>query len=430
MRIGLFTDRYLPQIDGVSFSTESFRHEMEALGHEVYVFAPRPSWRYKERSSRIVRFPAVKGLFWEDNLSSLFFPPQVSRQIDKLNLDIIHFQTPGQIGLFGAYYAIHNNIPLVTTYHTDLYEYVKHYRATLPGSIALSLLVPAITGGGMSDYRQALSSITPERNIDRWNQKILMRMITMIHNHCDLVIAPSDKTREQLLGWKTTSRVETLPTGVDEITTKNREISHVRKLYNIEETDKVMVFVGRVGTEKNVGLLIRAFANIARQNEHAKLVIVGQGDDIDSFKKQAAATPYPDRIIFTGFIDHLKLGAIFKISSVFGFPSLTDTQGMVINEAARAGLPVVMVDREISQVVVEGQNGYFARNSARDFASKVLKILNNKELQARMSKRSIELSGEVTPRKQAIKLLRLYEETVEQHRDTTNKPEKATNSQL
>jgi len=74
MRIGLFTDRYVPQIDGVSISTESFRRELEELGHEVYVFAPRPTWRYKERSNRIIRFPAVKGLFWEDNLTSLFFP--------------------------------------------------------------------------------------------------------------------------------------------------------------------------------------------------------------------------------------------------------------------------------------------------------------------------------------------------------------------
>ncbi|HEY2003832.1 MAG TPA: glycosyltransferase [Candidatus Saccharimonadia bacterium] len=423
MRIGLFTDRYVPQIDGVSISTESFRQELEKLGHEVYVFAPRPSWRYKERSSRIIRFPAVKGLFWEDNLSSLFFPPQISRQIDKLNLDIIHFQTPGQIGLFGAYYAIHNHIPLATTYHTDLYEYVKHYRATLPGTIALSFLVPAITGGGMSDYRKALSSITPERNIDRWNQKILVRMITMIHNRCDLVIAPSEKTKQQLLSWHTTSRVEVMPTGVDEITTKNREISHVRKLFDLSPDDQPIIFVGRIGTEKNVSLLIRAFATIGRQNRHAKLVIVGQGDDIDSFKRQAAATPYPDRIIFTGFIDHQKLGAILKVASVFGFPSLTDTQGMVINEAARAGLPIVMVDHGISQVVIDGQNGYFARNSARDFAAKVLKILANPELHQRMSKRSIELSAEVTPGKQAAKLLRLYQESIEQHRESTNQVE-------
>jgi len=423
MRIGLFTDRYVPQIDGVSISTESFRRELEELGHEVYVFAPRPTWRYKERSNRIIRFPAVKGLFWEDNLTSLFFPPQIIRQLDKLGLDIIHFQTPGQIGLFGAYYAIHNNIPLVTTYHTDLYEYVKHYRATLPGTIALSFLVPAITGGGMSDYRKALSSITPERNIDRWNQKILVRMITMIHNRCDIVIAPSEKTKQQLLSWNTISRVEVLPTGVEEITTKNREISHIRKLYDLSPDDQPIIFVGRIGTEKNVGLLIRAFSTIGRQNRHAKLVIVGQGDDIDSFKRQAADTPFPDRVIFTGFIDHQKLGAILKVASVFGFPSLTDTQGMVVNEAARAGLPVVMVDREISQVVVDGQNGYFARNSARDFAAKVLKVLASPELQQRMSKRSIELSGEVTPRKQATKLLRLYQESIEQHRESANQTE-------
>ncbi len=256
MKIGIFTDRYLPQTDGVSFSVETYRLELEKLGHEVYVFAPRPSWRYKERSGRVTRFASVKGLFFDDYLLTFFFPPQAMRQIEKLGLDVIHFQTPGQIGFLGAYYAIQHDIPLLTTYHTDLYEYVKHYPSVLPGSIALSLLAPAITGGGMEEYRTTLSSITPERSVDKWNQKIVMRMMTLIHNHCDTVITPSEKITTQLKSWGTTSPLLTLPTGIDQIGTSNREAVALRKRYGLEPIDQIILFVGRIGTEKNLDLLI------------------------------------------------------------------------------------------------------------------------------------------------------------------------------
>jgi glycosyltransferase involved in cell wall biosynthesis len=254
MRIGFFSDRYLPLTDGIAYSIESFRVELEALGHEVYIFAPKPNLRYKEPSPHIIRFPAVKGLFWEDYMSSFFFPPQVIKQVEKLNLDIIHFHTPGQLGMFGAYFALRHNIPLVTTYHTDLYEYVKHYPAVLPGTIALSMLAPVITGGGMDEYRTALSSIKPQRSVDDWNQKIVERGVTLIHNHCDLVIAPSVKMERQLKGWKTIPPIAILPTGVDEITTNSAKIDEVRAQFGLSTHDQIILFVGRIGTEKNISL--------------------------------------------------------------------------------------------------------------------------------------------------------------------------------
>src|SRR5207245_7144379 len=129
-------------------------------------FAPPAHLHCKSTSSLISPFPAVKGLFCEDYFFTLFFPPGEVRKIDKLGLDIVHFHTPGQIGLFGAYYALQKDIPLVTTYHTDLYEYVKHYPNVLPGTIALAMVAPLITGGGKQDYRTSLSSIKPERSIN------------------------------------------------------------------------------------------------------------------------------------------------------------------------------------------------------------------------------------------------------------------------
>jgi len=417
MKIGIFTDRYLPQTDGISFSTETFRQELEKLGHEVYVFAPSPSWRYKDASSRIIRFPAIKGLFFADWLTGVYFPPQALKKIEHLKLDIIHCQSPSSIGLLGFYYGLHNHIPLATTYHTDLYEYRKHYPQILPGIMLLALMAPVITGGNTESYRLAMESVKPEKTVDKWNKKILVQGFTLFHNSCNLVIAPSKKMKTQLLKWKTKSRVEILPTGVDEITTTKAEIDSIRDKYNLNYSDKIVLLVCRIGTEKNIELLIEAFNTVGKTVPTAKLVIVGPGDDLSHYQKQAKASKYPNRIVFTGFVERRKLGAYYQLANVFAFPSLTDTQGMTVNEAACSGVPLVLVDREISEVLVDGENGFFANSKPKDFAAKIIKILSDDSLQKRMSKRSMQLGSEVSASKQAAKLLRLYQETIERYRE-------------
>ncbi len=416
MRIGFFSDRYLPMTDGVAVSIESFRQELEKRGHQVYIFAPKPNLRYTDPSPHIIRFPAVKGLFFEDYLTTFFFPPQVMRKIDRLKLDLVHFHTPGQVGLFGAYYAIKHDIPLVTTYHTDLYEYVRHYPAVLPGVIALTMLVPAVTGGGMAEYRDSLSSIKPEHSVDKWNQKIVERGVTMVHNQCDLVISPSEKIAKQLRSWKTKSRIAILPTGVDKITTTPQTIAAFRREYHLSESDEVILYVGRIGTEKNLGLLISAFEIIARQNANAKLLCVGTGEDLDQFREAADRTGHADRIIFAGRIsDRAKVGAAFEICSLFAFPSVADTQGLVLNEAAQAAKPLVIVDQGITDVLVNGQNGYITKPQATKFASAILTILRNTKLQQQMGQRSQDIAADYTTSHQTTKLLRLYEETIHHH---------------
>lgn len=415
MRIGLFSDSYLPSLDGISYSIETFRQELTAMGHEVFVIAPAPGFRYKERSEGIIRFPAVKGLFYDDYLTSVFFPPQALQKVKRLKLDIIHFHTPSQIGLLGAYYALRNHVPLVFTYHTDLYEYVSHYPQVLPGTIMLSLLAPMITRGGMTEFRQAVSSIKPERSVDEWNKKIVVKGVTTILNGCDYVIAPSRKIESQLASWGTTSAIRVLPTGVDEITTNPAAIARFRSKFGLSPQDKVVLFVGRLGSEKNIELLIKAFDLVAHRYDDAKLLIVGRHEYQKELEKLAAAQAYHDRIIFTGFIEHQKLGAVYEAASVFAFPSRTDTQGLVLHEAASAGLPIVMIDKDITEIVKDGINGYVAKNNARDFAKKLEKVLEQSAYSDKLGQASRTIAAEYSARNQAQRLLHLYQNAVTAH---------------
>jgi glycosyltransferase involved in cell wall biosynthesis len=424
MRIGFFSDSYLPTMDGISFSIESYRRELEEQGHEVFVFAPAPGFRYKEKAPNIIRFPAVKGLFYDDYMTSVFFPPQALQKVKQYKLDIIHFHTPSQIGLLGAYFALRNKVPLVTTYHTDLYEYVTHYRSVLPGTIALSLLTPLITQGGLEDFRSALSGIKPERSIDAWNRKMVVRGMTRLHNYCDRVIAPSVKIEKQLMSWGTKSGVRVLPTGVDKITTTPQAKDAFRRKYGLSRDDQVVIFVGRLGSEKNIDLLINAFSLIAPKNPRAKLMIVGEHDYRKKLEQRVAKHNLQERVIFTGYIDHYKLGAAYESSKIFAFPSRTDTQGLVVHEAANSGLPVVMIDRQVTEVVIDGVNGYFARNSARDFANKLERILSNDELHQAMSDASRMLAEKYSARHQTQKLVHLYENILSGYQHAKQKPKR------
>jgi len=406
MRIGMFTDYYLPVKTGVSTSVESFREQLELMGHEVYVFAPSDGMWVREENDHIIRFPALKGLFVENYMTSVFFPPQQIRKIEKLNLDIIHFHDPSQIGLLGVHIALKNNIPLVSTYHTDLNEYLKAYPIMGPGFLVLSALAPLITGGGFKDAKL----IKPSRNRLAMNRRALKQSMTLIHNYCDLVIAPSLKMEMQLKRWKTAAPIEILPTGVDKITTSNREIKKRKKQFDITNDDLVVMFTGRLGKEKNIELLIKAFAKARKQLPNLKLLLVGDFKHGDELINLGVDLGVEEHIIKTGYIENKDLGAVLGCGDLFALPSLTDTQNLALNEAAQAGLPLLAVDPLINNVIKDGLNGYITKPTITAFAEGIIKILSDPAKAKKMGELSAKRADAYSEHSQATKLANLYQE--------------------
>ena len=409
MRIGYFSEFYLPRHDGVAYSIETFRTQLEAMGHEVYVFAPKPPGRYRDASERIIRLPSLPNYFIHNARTGIFLPPLVEGKIEKQQLDLIHFHTPSPIGLLGAYIATKNNLPLVTTYHSDLYQYVSHYPALFPGVLALSLVAPLAIGAHAQDFEAALSMMKPERKIETWNKKIVARMMTVVHNRCNLVIAPSQKMQQQLQNWGTSARVEILPTGVDALPASAEAAAELRKQYGISPDKEVILFVGRLGSEKNVELLIEAFAMLAPRRPTAHLLIVGDDKHRANLVRLARQRGLRNNITFTGYIDRAQLGPVYHAADIFAFPSRTDTQGLVLHEAAWASLPIVMIDPGITEIMKPGTNGLVTRNDPRHFAHALLELLQQPDRQE-MGQASLKLTSDYSASKQASKLLRLYQE--------------------
>lgn len=428
MKIGLFTDTYRPSINGIVYVVESTKKHLEALGHEVYIFCPArgisPTKRAIEfeEDDHIIRFPSVKGAFYDDYDTSLFFPPRVLKRIRELDLDVIHFVSPGQVGLMGVYAAFKTNTPLIAQHCTDLREYVEHYRdgLLLPGLLALITLLPFAVKVDGKDIREIMSLYRPRRGRVEWNIDIVERIVTLVYSKCDAVIALSRKSKNQLESWQRTDNYEykvTLkPDGVTplpESTEAERE--EFREKYGIAPDDELITFVGRLGSEKNLAMLIPVIEQVHAVHPRTRLLFVGDFEYRETLEALAGESLAPDRVTFTGALPRTELGKIYDTSSVFAFPSLTDTQAWVLHEATGAGLPVVMIDTELSEVVFDDENGYIVPNDVSEFAGAINRILGDDKLRKKFSKKSMELASQFTPEGQVEKLVKIYDTAIARH---------------
>lgn len=423
MRIGLFTDTYRPSVSGVVMVVESAKRHLEALGHTVYVFCPASSIRpgkhaeaFDEDES-IIRFPSVKGAFYDDYDTSLFFPPRVLGRIRELELDVIHFFTPGQVGIMGVYAAHKTGAALVAQHCTDLYEFAAHYPNVLPGLLAMLALLPFTARLDGKDIRELMRLYRPRRGRTDWTRDIIERAVTLVYKRCDAVIALSRKSQHQLESWQRHEDdfypVTLLPSGVDAIPAPtSARLAAFREQWGLSNDNVVVGYVGRIASEKNLPLLLEAFSLAAARRPQLRLMYVGDFDFREELERLAAASPYPERVIFTGRIERQLLGAAFAAFDIFAFPSLTDTQGWVVHEAAHAGRPIILIDRELSEVVEADVNGLFAENDADSLANVIGQLADNPARRHTLGAAGTKLARRFTERNQTKKLVALYEKAI------------------
>ena len=428
MRIGLFTDTYRPSVNGIVYVVESLKKHLEAAGHEVYIFCPARSIRPNKHADelveegRIIRFSSVKGVFYEDYDTSLFFPPRVLARIRELDLDVIHFFTPGQIGIMGVYAGFKTDTPIIAQHCTDLRKYVEHYSdgPLLPGLLALMALLPFAIKVNGKDIKEIMSLYRPRRGRVQWNIDIVERIVTLIYSKCDGVIALSRKSKLQLESWQRadhyTYDVTLLPNGVDALPRPTKaQLAAFREEFGIADDDEVFGFVGRLGAEKNLEVLIEAFEHVVTARPKAKLLFVGDFEHREVLEQLARETSHPERVVFTGALPRETLGVVYGTMQVFVFPSLTDTQGWAVHEAALSGLPLILVDTEVSEVIQAGVSGLYATNDPLWLADAIVELLSDDEKRARFGAESKKLASKFTEKKQVDKLIKLYEHAVAAH---------------
>lgn len=430
MRIGLFTDTYRPSINGIVFVVESLKKHLEAQGHEVFIFCPGSSMRPSQTSAmldedeHVIRFPSVKGAFYDDYDTSLFFPPRVLSRVKELDLDVIHIFTPGQVGMMGVYASYKTGTPIVAQHCTDLREYVEHYRDSLllPGLLTIVALIPFAMKINGKDIKELMRMYRPRRGRVQWNIDIVENILTLVYSKCDAVIALSRKSKAQLESWQKNEdykyEITLMPNGVDRIKLPtDKQLQEFRERFGIDKKDEVFGFVGRLGAEKNLAMLIPTLEKVIATRPRARLLFVGDFEFKEALEQMAQDSACPDRITFTGALPRESLGVVYAAMDVFVFPSLTDTQGWVINEAALAGLPIVLIDQEVSEVVSDGESGRYVEDSSESMAEAVAYFLAHPKKRSEYGKESQRLARHFTEKRQVAKLSKLYEQVVAKYEE-------------
>jgi len=226
------------------------------------------------------------------------------------------------------------------------------------------------------------------------------------------VVALSKKSEKQLAGWrgKYWYDITTIPTGVDVIKrpTGVKQIEEFKSQYGIASDDQVVLYAGRLSAEKNLDILIPMIKKVIRSCPKARLLYVGDFEYRKVLEATAKKSGVGDRITFTGALPRDYLGVVYASADIFVFPSITDTQGLVLHEAAQAGLPFVIIDHDVTEVVRKDENGLIASNSPVSLANCVIKLLQNDELRKKFGKRSKQLATMYSEFAQTKKLEQLF----------------------
>lgn len=360
MRIGLFTDTYLPYISGLVTSVDMLRKSLEKLGHTVYIVtANLESFHYDyDKKERVLKIPGVPTGIYDSRLTGIY-PVRAIKIIRSWNLDIIHSQTEFGIGTFARILARQYNIPIVHTYHT-MYEDYVHY----------------ITHGYFNK-----------------SSKKIVEYLTIFY--CDKTISelivPTKKAYELFKQkYKVNRNVYIVPTGIDieKFYLENHpdfNKKEKRKEIGLNEKDFVILFVGRVASEKNLELLLSSMKSLIGVSNKIKLLVVGDGPDSERYKKYVVKNELSSQVIFVGKVPWNKIPDYYLMADCFVTASHTETQGLTVIEAMAASLPVVAVnDESFEGTVIDNLNGLIFKNR-REYKKCILNLFQDKKLRSRLS---------------------------------------------
>jgi glycosyltransferase involved in cell wall biosynthesis len=379
MKIGFFTNTYYPICYGSVISIESFRKNLEKLGHQVYVFAPNYEG-YEDKNKKVFRYPSFLFKYKIEYPISIPISAFIKKKIKELKLDIIHVHQPFSLGREGLHYAKKLDIPIVFTYHAKYEDYV-HYVPLLPESLLAELV-----------KREAVN----------------------FANDCDLTIAPSLGIQKIIVerGVKK-ENTKVLATGINWKKFQKGNRQKIRKKYSIKSDELLFLNVGRINEEKNVVFLLKAFIKVALKNPKVKMMFVGEGflkkDLIEMAKKKGIK----NRIIFPGFVPYEEVKHFWQAADFYLQASESETQGITILEAMATGLPIVAVKATGTEdFIVDDVNGFLTKTQLKEFVEKIEFLIKNKKKRRKLSQQAKKDAEHFDELNQTKKLEKFYLELI------------------
>ncbi len=389
MRIGIFTETYLPYVSGLVTSELMLKEALEKMGHEVFVVTMNlENIKYKyDKENKVIYIPGVKTKIYDTRLTT-FYNPRAFNQIRKWKLDIIHTQTEFSVGTFGRIVAKQLDIPLVHTYHTMYEDYIYY-----------------LTKG----------------YFDKPSKK-LIEYLTVFY--CDTtvsqLIVPTKKIyaifKEKYNPDKT---INIIPTGIgldkfviDDI--EKKEIERLTKKYDLEDSF-VVGSVSRLGKEKSIDELIIGFGKLIDKIPNAKLLIVGDGPDKKELKDLAKKLKIDKKVIFTGKVPNKKIQVYYALMNVFSTFSTTETQGLTVLEALATRVPVVAIKDDSFDSIKNNENGYLFENE-KEFIDYINKIYSDKKVYNKLCEGAYKTALENSSEAFGQKVYTVYTDTIKNYK--------------
>jgi len=351
-KIAVVTETYPPDINGVAHTLSKIVEGLQGRGHDLWLIRPKQQAQHTAVHTDHFQEVLVKGVpipFYSELRMGLPAKRELHRLWAKQRPDIVHIATEGPLGWSALQVARKLKLPVSTDFRTNFHAYSQHY------------------GIG-------------------WLSGAIRVYLKKFHNRADITMVPTAMLQQELQA-KGFERVHVVPRGVDTSQfSPSYRSQALRDAWGVSAADKVLLYVGRLAAEKNLGLVVQAYLQAKQQDNRLRMVLVGDGPMRESLQQQ-----HPD-IIFAGYQSGKDLAAHYASGDVFAFASLTETFGNVTLEAMASGLAVVAFKHAAAgHCITHGENGMCVDTESPDeFVKAVCAVVEAPSLQARLAKQALQ----------------------------------------
>jgi len=355
LRIGQFTDTFIPVVDGVGRVVQAYSETLCKMGHQVTVVAPMYDTGFQGGFPfELVDYAAstVPGLK-QYKIGEAVLDAHYRRRIRMIELDLVHAHSPFTAGSEALRLAAVRKLPLVASFHSKYYD--DFLKATKSESIA----------------------------------KMGIKLVVSFYNRCDEVWAVGKNTADVLREYGYEGTIQVMPNGATMRTVSASDMEEVNRRWN-PAGDPLILFVGQMDWKKNILTVLEACAEMKKAGTRFRLLLAGQGIDMAAIEQKIHDLNIQDRAELTGHIsDASLLDGLYARAAVFAFPSLYDAAPMVVREAAVMGTPSVMVrGSTAAEIIRDGENGLLCENNPKDLAHVLSGALQHPEKTGEIGRRA------------------------------------------
>jgi len=351
MRIGLFTDSFLPIVDGVGRVVHNYARTVPNKGHECYVIAPMSNSGYLgDKPYELLEFLSIEVPTQRQYSTGIpTLDAHYRERIRRIPLDIVHAHSPFLAGREALFIARKKKIPVVGTFHSRYYD----------------------------DFYK-LTKMDVAANIG-------VKYIVDFYNRCDEVWAVSESSSQALHEYGFKRDIIVMPNGISATIPGEQDREQAIRTLNLPRSN-VLLYCGQINWKKNILRILNACVLLKEDGRLFTLVLAGQGPDMQSVKDEVKALGLAENTMFTGHItDEKLLNGLYQATTLFVFPSIYDTCGLVVREAAAMGTPAVVVEGSgAAEQIIDRENGFICLDNDLSLHDAIVYALDQPDIAKRV----------------------------------------------